>query len=277
MWGKSSMGLAYWVKVCEEKNAIANFGVHTADVSHSTKTVGLNFKPEQHSESAFSVFFLWKESKLQHPGGKEAQIQRVVLQLPPLMIEGHWTTVCHTPTNSLAHAHTVRIFLKFSPVVRQYISVNGQTERNSNKLLFRQEHAKASWQIDCTTENVQSIVGRARVNNHIAEQPVHLSHLVSRWGEAKSQEKNFENGWQSQNETSRDRNEVQRNHWNLSNREQNLKEKNQSWNCNGLIRLSRQAVQKCMVTFPFSLTCLGPMVKILKKRKLQECDRSTSG
>ena len=100
MWGKSSMGLAYWVKVCEEKNAIANFGVHTADVSHSTKTAGLNFKPQQRSESAFSVFFLWKESKLQYPGGKGAQIWRVVLQSPLLMIERHWTTVCHTPTNS---------------------------------------------------------------------------------------------------------------------------------------------------------------------------------
>ena len=153
--------------------------------------------------------------------------------------------------------HTVPIFLKFSPVVRQYISVNGQTERNSNKLLFRQELSKASWQIGCTTENVQSVVGRVWVNNHIAEQPVHLSHLMSRWGEAKSQKKNFENGWQSQNETSRDRNEVQRDHWNLSIREQNSKVKNRVRNATDWSDWVGRLCRSAWWRFPFHLHALG--------------------
>ena len=58
------MGLAYWVKVCEEKSAIANVGVHMDDVAHPKKTVSRFFQPQQRSEGVFAVCVLQKGGKL---------------------------------------------------------------------------------------------------------------------------------------------------------------------------------------------------------------------
>ena len=220
----------------------------------------------------FPCFFLWKEGKLQYPGGKGPQIQRFFYN------RLYWWSKATEPPSTThlqtlkPNAHLVRIFLKFSPVVRLHFHQQPNGEKLKQTFLqTRTSQGKSTNRLHDRerAERCGASVGE-RFHCWATGTPL-PSHVPL--GRSKSQKKNFENCGQSQNDSSRDRKEVQRDHW--KHKWTKFEGKNQSSNCNGLIRMSRQIVQKCMVTFPFSVTCLGPMAKILKKN--QDFDWLTSG